>query len=185
LRIISGKLKGRRLNTPRDNKIRPTTDKVKESIFSMVMPYIQDAVVIDLFAGTGNLGLEAISRGAKHCYFGDKARESLQLTKENIRYCGVEDQATLISGEFDRVLERIHEKADLILLDPPYKAGLIENCLSKIEELGLLSEEGIVVIERGKREILEDEIGTFTKIKDKRYGTILVSLFVITKNDIV
>jgi len=181
LRIISGNLKGRRLNTPKDNKIRPTTDKVKESMLSMIMPYIEDAIVIDLFAGTGNLGLEAISRGAKHCYFGDKARESLLLTKENIKYCGVENQSTLISGEFERVLERIHEKADLIFLDPPYKAGLIESCLRKIEELELLSDEGIVVIERGKRETLDNNIGSFTKIKEKRYGTILVSLFNITK----
>ena len=181
MRIISGNLKGRRLNTPKDNKIRPTTDKVKESMLSMIMPYIEDAIVIDLFAGTGNLGLEAISRGAKHCYFGDKARESLLLTKENIKYCGVENQSTLISGEFERVLERIHEKADLIFLDPPYKAGLIESCLRKIEELELLSDEGIVVIERGKRETLDNNIGSFTKIKEKRYGTILVSLFNITK----
>lgn len=177
MRIITGDLKGRRLSVPRDNNIRPTTDKVKESIFNMVMPYIEDAVVIDLFSGTGNLGLEAISRGAKHCYFGDKARESLLLTKENIKHCQVEDQATIISGDFERVLERISEKADIIFLDPPYKAGLVESCLNKIEELDLLSEDGVIVIEHGKREILADEIGIFEKIKEKRYGTILVSLF--------
>jgi len=181
LRIISGKLKGRRLNTPRDNQIRPTTDKVKESIFNMLMPYIEDAVVIDLFSGTGNLGLEAISRGAKHCYFGDKARESLLLTKGNIQYCEVENQSTLISGEFERVLERIHQKTDVIFLDPPYKAGLLENCLKKIEESEILSEDGVIVIEHGKQEILEDQIGIFTKIKEKRYGTILVSLFITAK----
>ncbi|MBK5245886.1 MAG: 16S rRNA (guanine(966)-N(2))-methyltransferase RsmD [Peptostreptococcaceae bacterium] len=181
MRIISGNLKGRRLNTPRNNKIRPTTDKVKESIFSMLMPYIEDAVVIDLFSGTGNLGLEAISRGAKHCYFGDNERESLLLTKDNIIYCKVENQATIISGEFERVLERISEKADVIFLDPPYKAGLLERCLKKIEELSILSEDGVIVIEHGKREILEDQIGIFTKMKEKRYGTILVSVFNISK----
>lgn len=177
MRIISGDLKGRRLNTPRDNNIRPTTDKVKEAIFNMVMPHIEDAVVIDLFSGTGNLGLEAISRGAKHCTFGDKARESLQLTKENIKHCQVENQTTLISGDFERVLERITEKADIIFLDPPYKAGLVESCLEKIGELNLLDEDGVIVIEHGKREIFPDNIGIFEKIKEKRYGTILVSLF--------
>ena len=181
MRIISGDLKGRRLNTPRDNSIRPTTDKVKEAIFNMVMPHIEDAMVIDLFSGTGNLGLEAISRGAKHCTFGDKARESLQLTKENIKYCQVEDQTTLISGDFERILERISEKADIIFLDPPYKEGLVESCLEKISELDLLSEEGVLVIEHGKREILADSIGLFVKIKEKRYGTILVSLFAHAK----
>ena len=181
MRIISGDLKGRRLNTPRSNKIRPTTDKVKESIFSMLMSYIEDSVVIDLFSGTGNLGLEAISRGAKHCYFGDNDRESLVLTKENIKYCQVENQTTIISGEFERVLERISDKADIIFLDPPYKAGLLERCLKKIEDLSILSEDGVIVIEHGKREILEDQIGIFTKIKEKRYGTILVSLFIAAK----
>lgn len=147
----------------------------------MLMPYMEDAVVIDLFAGTGNLGLEAISRGAKHCYFGDNERESLLLTKENIEYCQVENQTTIISGEFERVLERISEKADVIFLDPPYKAGLLERCLKKIEESSILSEDGVIVIEHGKREILEDRIGAFTKIKEKRYGTILVSLFIPAK----
>jgi 16S rRNA (guanine966-N2)-methyltransferase len=177
LRIISGGLKGRRLITPKDNKIRPTTDKVKESIFSMLMPYIEDAVVIDLFAGTGNLGLEAISRGARYCYFGDKARESLLLIKENIKYCEVEKQATIISGEFERILERVHEKVDIIFLDPPYKDGLIKNCLIKIEELELLSDDGVIVIEHGKREELDDDIGKFSKIKEKKYGTIVVSIY--------
>lgn len=182
MRIISGELKGRRLNTPRDNKIRPTTDKVKESIFSMLMPYLEDAVVVDLFAGTGNLGLEAISRGARHCYFGDNARESLQLIKDNIKHCEVENQSTIISGDFQRILERISEKADIILLDPPYKDGLIEACLDKIGELDLLVEDGVIVVERGAREKLEDVIGEFSKIKEKRYGTILVSIFCKTQN---
>lgn len=182
MRIIAGKLKGRRLNTPKDNKIRPTTDKVKEAIFSMLMPHLEEATVIDLFAGTGNLGLEAISRGARHCYFCDKARESLQLIKENIGYCQVENQSTIISGDYERNLERIHEKADIIFLDPPYKAGLLENCLHKIGELDLLTEEGVLLVERGFREILPEEIGVFTKIKEKRYGTILVSLFCKSEN---
>jgi 16S rRNA (guanine(966)-N(2))-methyltransferase RsmD len=177
LRIIAGSLKGRRLNTPRDNKIRPTTDKVKEAIFSTIMPYTEEAVVVDLFAGTGNLGLEALSRGARHCYFCDNARESLQLIKENIKYCQVENQSTIISGDFNRNLERIKEKADIFLLDPPYKEGLILKCLEKIHELDLLNEDGVIVIERGFREVLPDDFLSFHKIKEKRYGTILVSLF--------
>jgi len=83
----------------------------------------------------------------------------------------------LISGDYERILERIPEKADIILLDPPYKDGLIEGCLKKIGELELLSDEGVIVVERGAREKLEDQIGGFTKNKEKRYGTILVSLF--------
>lgn len=177
MRIIAGSLKGRRLNTPNTNKIRPTTDKVKEAIFSMLMAYTEDAVVIDLFSGTGNLGLEAISRGARYCYFCDKSRESLLLLKENIKYCGVEDNSTIISGEYESNLERIHDEADIIFLDPPYKDGLIKNCMLIIEKNNLLKDDGVIVIERGAREMLEDNIYGFYKIKEKRYGTILVSLY--------
>ncbi|MDD3169680.1 MAG: RsmD family RNA methyltransferase, partial [Eubacteriales bacterium] len=95
MRIIAGDFKGKRLFTPKDSKIRPTTDKVKESIFNMIAPYLEDAVAIDLFSGTGNLGLEAISRGAKRCYFGDKSRESMELTRQNIAHCRQEDRAVI------------------------------------------------------------------------------------------
>lgn len=177
MRIIAGDFKGRRLYTPKDNRIRPTTDKVKESIFSMIAPYLEDAVVIDLFSGTGNLGLEAISRGAKRCYFGDKSRESIALTKQNIAYCKQEDRAVTILGDFDYVLRRIPEKADLILLDPPYMHGLINNCFSIISELSLLSEDGVIVAEHGVDKPLDDEIYGFVKMKEKKYGKISVSIY--------
>jgi len=177
LRIIAGDLKGRRLFTPKDSRIRPTTDKVKESIFSMIAAYLEDAVVIDLFSGTGNLGLEAISRGAKRCYFGDKSRESMELTKQNIAYCKQEDHAVTILGDFEYVLRKIPEKADLILLDPPYMHGLINGCFAIISELSLLTEDGIIVAEHGADKPLDDEIFGFTKIKEKKYGKISVSIY--------
>lgn len=179
MRIIAGDFKGRRLFTPKDGRIRPTTDKVKESIFSMIAAYLEGAVVIDLFSGTGNLGLEAISRGAKRCYFGDKSRESLALTRQNIALCRQEDQAVTILGDFEYVLRKIPEKADLIFLDPPYKRGLIRECLHQIEASSLLSEEGIIVAEHGAEDPLEDRLSGFTKIKEKTYGTISISIYAI------
>ena len=93
MRIITGSLKGRRLKSPKTNDVRPTSDKVKEAMFDMLYPYIQDEFVcMDVFAGSGNLGLEAISRGAKRVYFSDSSRDSLSLVKENVKYCGVEDK---------------------------------------------------------------------------------------------
>lgn len=177
MRIIAGDFKGRRLFTPKDNKIRPTTDKVKESIFSMIAPYLEDAVVIDLFSGTGNLGLEAISRGAVRCYFGDKSRESMELTRQNITHCGQDANSVTILGDFEYVLRKIPEKADLIFLDPPYKRGLIHDCFRQITELSLLSEDGVIVAEHGADNILEDEIFGFRKIKEKIYGTISISIY--------
>lgn len=182
MRIIAGSLKGRRLNTPGGKGIRPTTDKVKEAIFNMIHLYTEDAVVIDLFSGTGNLGLEAISRGASRCYFCDRSRESLALIKENVHHCGVENQSVILGGEYQRNLEKIQEKADIFFLDPPYEKGLLMECIRRIGTLDLLKEDGVIVVERGFRESLEDEIPPFAQIKEKRYGTILISLFAKNEN---
>lgn len=177
MRIIAGELKGRRLYAPKDGRIRPTTDKVKESIFSMIAAYLEDAVVIDLFSGTGNLGLEALSRGAKRCYFGDKSRESLELTRQNIAYCRQEKRSTAILGDFEYVLKKIPEKADLIFLDPPYKQGLLYDCFDMISELSMLTEDGVIVAEHSADEPLADRLSGYVKFKEKVYGTISISIY--------
>lgn len=184
MRIIAGDFKGRRLFTPKDNRIRPTTDKVKESIFSMIASYLEDAVVIDLFSGTGNLGLEALSRGAVRCYFGDKSRESMELTRQNIACCKQENRSVTILGEYEYILGKIREKADLIFLDPPYKEGLMEDCIDIISKRSLLSEDGIIVAEHSAKELLADEISGFTKLKEKTYGTISVSIYGLAADEI-
>ena len=183
MRIIAGDFKGRRLFAPRDSKVRPTTDKVKESIFSMIAAYIEDAVVIDLFSGTGNLGLEALSRGACRCYFGDKARESLELTRQNIAHCRQGENSVTILGEFEYVLKKVPEKADIIFLDPPYKKGLMNSCFETISELKLLSCEGIIVAEHGAVDMLSDELSGFVKIKEKIYGTIAISIYALEEEN--
>jgi len=177
MRIITGDFKGRKLNTFRGNSIRPTPDKVKEAIFSMIGAYLGDSVVLDLFAGTGNLGLEALSRGASMCYFGDNSSESVRLIKQNIGICQAEDMSKVIAGSFEKVIASLPEKVDIIFLDPPYTKGLMEQCFEKIKELEILNEDGIIVAERSLREALPDELSGFEKIKERRYGTILVSLF--------
>ena len=178
MRIISGKLKGRRLTTPADQRIRPTTDKVKEAIFSMIQGWIdEDSVCIDLFSGTGNLGLEAISRGAKTVYFCDNHRESLNLTKTNVRHCQVEDQAILMLGDYTVNLEKIRQKADVIFLDPPYHQKLVPDCLKRIAECGVLAPWGIVVAEHLADDPLPQEICGLNVIKERKYGTILVTVY--------
>ena len=110
MRIIAGELKGRRLVTPADNRVRPTTDKVKEAVFSMISAYLPDSVVVDLFAGTGNLGLEAISRGAKRAYFIDRDRASIAMVRENVKYCKVEDRSVIIWSDYVAGLKKINDK---------------------------------------------------------------------------
>jgi 16S rRNA (guanine(966)-N(2))-methyltransferase RsmD len=177
LRIIAGELKGRKLVSPKDEKVRPTSDKVKEAIFSMIADSYYDETVIDLFAGTGNLGIEAISRGAKHCYFGDKSKESLALIKSNINTCRVQDRATIIAGDYEMVLKRIPVKGQIIFLDPPYKEGLMISCIELINDLDLLTEDGYIIAEHSLEEKLPETVGKYQLIKEKRYGKISVSIY--------
>lgn len=177
MRIIAGHLKGRRLLCLKGMDVRPTTDKVKEAIFSMVAPYLQDAVVVDLFAGTGNLGLEAISRGAKRCYFCDKSRTSLSLTKENVSHCQVLEQAVFLGYDFEVTLKKIPEKVDLIFLDPPYDKGLASKAVEAIIKMETLNEEGLMVIEHSRNEEISGSLYGMRLVKERHYGTITISIF--------
>ena len=178
MRIISGSLKGRKLKTPPNYDIRPTSDQVKEAIFSILMPYItDDTVAVDLFAGTGSLGLEAISRGAKTVYFSDASKESLSLAKDNIATCGVTENAILLLGDYSQNLKRIREKVDIFLLDPPYMQGLLVQALEKISASDLLVEDGIVVCEHSAKETMPENVGELVMFKQKKYGSIKVTLY--------
>lgn len=177
MRIIAGELKGRRLMTPSDNRVRPTTDKVKEAVFSMVAGYLPGSVVVDLFAGTGNLGLEAISRGAARAYFVDKDRTSISMVRENVKHCKVEDRSVILWSDFKSVFKKINDKVDVIFLDPPYSAGYMEECFSIIAESEILEEGGIIVAEHSSAETLPEEMSGMVLIKSKRYGKISVSIY--------
>lgn len=177
MRIITGEYRGRKLETPIGYDVRPTTDKVKEAIFNLLQNEIYDSVCVDLFAGTGSLGLEALSRGAKRCYFCDNARASLNLVKTNIKICGAGDKSMVLAGDFTKTLTRIKEKADIFFLDPPYAAGLYEKCFALIESLDLLSDEGIIIAEHGKYDEMPEQIGRLVKVKERRYGKIVVSIY--------
>lgn len=177
MRIITGELKGRKLDTPIGNDVRPTTDKVKESIFNLLMTETEGSVCVDLFAGTGNLGLEALSRGASRCYFGDKSRDSINLIKSNIKKCKVEDRSIVLAGDYTKCLARVREKIDIFFLDPPYKDGLYEKCLEIIDSLDLLNEEGIIIAEHGARVDMPEKCGKLYKTKERKYGTIKVSIY--------
>jgi len=179
LRIIAGEFKGKRLFSPKDRRVRPTTDKVKEAVFSMVSGYLEDAVVVDLFSGTGNLGLEALSRGARKCWFCDNSRDSMELVRRNIAHCGQEERSVTLTGDFSRALGRVTDKVDILFLDPPYGKGLIEKSLERACELSLLGQDGVAVAECGEGEDLPEAVSGMTKVKQKRYGAISVAIYAI------
>lgn len=177
MRIIAGEYKGRKLNTPPDYSVRPTTDKVKEALFSILTNKIWGSRVLDLFAGTGNLGIEALSRGAAECVFSDSSRESIRLIRENIAHCRAEDGARVAAGDFKKVLLNQTEPFDIIILDPPYDKGLLDDCFKIISEQELLAEDGVIVAEHRKEEVLPDEFHGFEKTKERRYGTVILSIY--------
>ena len=177
MRIITGIYKGRKLETPIGRDVRPTGDKVKEAIFSILMAEVPGAVCVDLFAGTGNLGLEALSRGADFCHFCDNDRTSIGIIKRNIAHCGAEEKARVHACDYMNFLRKMAEPADIFFLDPPYHAGLYEKCLETIDTLDLLSEQGIIVAEHEKGTDLPQDIGRLFAVSVHRYGKTCVTLF--------
>ena len=176
MRIIAGEFKGRRLESPADYSVRPTTDKVKEALFSILSQQIWGSRVLDLFAGTGNLGIEALSRGAAECVFCDSSRDSIKLIKSNIAHCKAQG-ARVIPGDFRKTLANLDGQFDIILLDPPYDKEFLEPAFELIREHNLLAEDGVIVAEHRREEELPDEFHGFEKIKERKYGIIKLSIY--------
>ncbi len=175
MRVITGSARGVRLFEPNGRDIRPTTDRVKESIFNILQYDIEGRTVLDLFAGTGQLGIECLSRGAKRVVFIDESADAVELIKKNIK------KAKVIGGEVVRrealrYLEGM-ETFDLIFLDPPYDSNLIEKSLNKIVEFDKLNEGGIILCESRVEKSLSDVYGPYRKVKTYRYGIVQLALF--------
>jgi 16S rRNA (guanine966-N2)-methyltransferase len=175
MRIIAGKYKGRRLLTPKHEGVRPTSDKIRGAIFNSLQSYIDlnETNILDLFCGTGALGLEALSRGAQHCTFIDISQKSLDTTRENVRLCGAENRATFLKQNAS-IFSSNEGGYDLILLDPPYHEGLVLKTLTHISQFNLLREGGIIVVESEKLEIDVSSIN-FSLKNTKAYGDTQIS----------
>jgi len=172
MRVVAGKYKGKKIESPSSSNIRPTGDKVKQALFTKLQFFVEDKIVLDLFSGSGSLGIEALSRGAKKVYFCDKDKRSILLTKNNLK--GINDDFVIIPKQYNIALDCIKEKIDLILIDPPYNEGLYNDALKIIYDNKILSDDGIIVCEH----LNEEEIITDFKCFDKkRYGTVTLSYF--------
>ena len=173
MRVISGLYRGRKLLEPAGNAVRPTTDQVKEAMFNIVQFDIEGRRVLDLFAGTGQLGIEALSRGAAECVFVDSSRDSLRIVKEILRRCGLE--APTIQCDALGFLRR-GERFDLIFADPPYGTGLDAEALCAVKEFDILSKGGIMICESRADQILPDPGAEYGTVRTYRYGKIKLTV---------
>ncbi len=176
MRVISGTAKGRKLKEPAGNAIRPTTDMVKESLFNIIQFDIEGRRVLDLFAGTGQLGIEALSRGALSVVFVDESNDAIKLIRDNVKNIGFEDKATVTRGDATAFLKR-GESFDVIFLDPPFDSGLIEKALNNIIEFDILKENGIIICETNVERHMPEVEFPYKKGKEYRYGKIKIALY--------
>jgi 16S rRNA (guanine(966)-N(2))-methyltransferase RsmD len=177
MRVISGKARGVNLKTPAGTATRPTADRVKEAVFSIIQFDLPGATVLDLFGGTGQLGIEALSRGAKNAVFVDERDDACKLIRENLKRTKLEGEGRIIRSDYSAFLKSTSQKFDIIFLDPPYAEVFLENSLNLITQIDILQSGGIIVTERPvEKELLLDFTG-YNRSKDYKYGNTLITLF--------
>lgn len=168
MKIISGKYKGRNIEGFTIDGTRPTMDRVKESLFATIQNYLDDSKVLDLFSGSGNLGIEALSQGAKSITLVDSNYKAIKVINNNLKNIGVTD-AKVLNMDYKKALESLDDKFDIIFLDPPYKTNYIEESIKLISKYNILSDKGIIVCESDDlNKIIYDD--NYNVIKDKKYG---------------
>lgn len=177
MRVISGTARGTKLKTPEGMQTRPTSDRVKEAVFSVVQFDIPGSRFLDLFGGSGQMAIEALSRGADLAVIVDGRREACKLIQDNLRLTRLQDRAKVVQSDYLAYLDRCRETFDLIFLDPPYAEVFLENALKKISEIDILSDRGIIICERPADKLTDLEIHGLQRGKDYRYGKTWVTLF--------
>ena len=181
MRVITGIARGKKLITLDGLDVRPTTEMVKEAIFSSIHFDLPGASVLDLFAGSGQLGIEAISRGAKHCVFVDKSKNSVDIIKKNIETCGFNAKTRVLNMDSIEYLSVAKTGIDIAILDPPYRQGLITKALPLLDRI--MSDNSTVICEHENELILDDIYGRLKKTKTKRYGKISLTYFSVNSDE--
>ena len=177
MRVITGSARGRRLAELPGLDTRPTTSKMKEGLFSAIQFDIEGRRVLDLFAGTGQLGIECLSRGAAFCDFVDSAPAALKIVRKNVQTCGLEDRTAFHGKDFAAFLGRCREKYGIIFLDPPYASGNLERALDLITTIDIVVENGIIVCESPADRVLPEPPAPYEKGREYRYGRIKFTLY--------
>jgi len=177
MRVITGTARGRKLKELPGMETRPTTDKVKESIFNIVQFDVEGRKVLDLFAGTGQLGIEALSRGAAFCQFVDVRREAVHIVRENLAHTRLDDRGAVSQVDYLAFLSGCKEKYDLVFLDPPYQSGILEKALQTIAAIDIVSENGIIICESPANAALPPLAAPYEMGRQYLYGKIQVTLY--------
>lgn len=175
MRVITGTARGRRLITPNGLDTRPTSDKVKEGLFSAIQFDIEGRRILDLFAGSGQMGIEAISRGAENATFVDSSKAAIYTIEENLRSCGFKDKAKVYNTDYKSFLASNKNTFDIVFLDPPYKAGILEDAIKGV--IPYLSDYAIIIAEHPTDLALDDEICGFTATKKYKYSKIAATVY--------
>lgn len=174
MRVITGSARGRKLKTPENYDIRPTTDNVKESVFNIIQFDIEGRRVLDLFAGTGQLGIECLSRGASSAVFVDQSREAVKIVKDNLKTCGL--SGTVVQADALSFL-RTCGKFDIIFVDPPYDSDLYESVLNTVNSIDILSDGGIIVCESRRERALPEMTAPYKKRREYTYGKVKLCIY--------
>lgn len=186
MRIITGIAKGFKLKAPKGLLTRPTADRVKESLFNILGADVYDAKVLDLFAGTGNLGLEALSRGAAHAIFVDQDKDSIQVIKENAIHTKLIEKAEIYKTDVFFALNKFNitkKIFNLVFCDPPYNKGFVERVLETLDKLAIIEDGGLIVIEHSKKDKIDAEWKHLRLIRSQRYGATIISFFIFEESN--
>lgn len=180
MRVISGKARGHALKAPQGLNTRPTADRVKESIFNIVQSKLYDSIVIDLFAGSGNLGIESLSRNASKAYFIDNNKNSIQSIRENLKKTNLVNSSIVIQTDVLSAIKKLSTqgvKANIIFLDPPYSKGFVTPTLEDIVSFEILQPDGIVIVEHNRADEVPESVHNLQKYRTNNYGDVAVSFY--------
>ena len=183
MRVITGTARGTNLKAPDGLSTRPTADKVKQAVFNIIQ-YEIAGDVLDLFAGSGQLGIEALSRGASRAVFVDAGRPAIAVIRENLKKTHLEDRAEVVCCDYMTYLANCRKRFRVVFLDPPYAENYLENAIKRISEIDILAEGGIIIAERPLGKPLDEQFAGLERSKDYIYGKTIITLFRRAKEDL-
>lgn len=175
MRVTTGLARGRNLEAPQGLDTRPSSDMTKQAVFNIIQNYVEGAVFVDLFAGSGQMGIEALSRGAKTAIFTDTSNKAIEVIKANLKHCGLMEQARVAQMDAKSFLQGASQKFDIVFLDPPYQKQMIDEVLPIL--VSKMAESGIIICETERNEQLPEEAGNFVRHKTYLYGKAKITVY--------